>query len=451
MRFRTAFLTSLALVVIAAKASVSVTAGEPTPAERGRQVVMHQSLNPAIWSTTAYDNLWKQWGVPEKPANYAEAVNQRYGLFTAPFDNQGLPMGLMQGKRLFGKGIVNNCLLCHGGAVAGQTIVGLGNASLDLQGLFEDLTKADGVPLQFPFRFSYGRGSIDPLNPLIYLMEFRDSELNLQKQTVLGYSPNVSSDPPAWWLIKKKKTRDWTGGIDARSTRVDMSNLLTPLNSGEYIRKQENTFGDIEAFVRAIEAPRYPFAIDAKKAERGRTLFVGTCSRCHGAYGPGGTYPNKIVPFDEIGTDPVLGRALRPELVERFNKSWLSRELAPDGQPYRFVEPKGYQAPPLDGIWATAPYFHNSSAPTVYHVLNSKARPKFFTRTYGTSREDYDEAKLGLKISVLTTPPSAQLSGFELRKIHDSSQPGRANTGHTYGDDFTEQERCEVIEYLKTL
>jgi Cytochrome c len=451
MRFPTLILCSVSLAASAASGLGAVWAGDLTPAQRGREVVMHQSLNPAVWSTSAYDNLWKQWGVAEKPANYADAVNQRYGLITAPYENNGLPMGLMQAKRLLGKGIVNNCLLCHGGAVAGQTIVGLANASLDLQGLFDDLTKADGYTLQFPYRFSYGRGAIDPLSPLTYLMEFRDHELNLQKQETLGYSQNISSDPPAWWLIKKKKTRDWTGGIDARSTRVDMANLLTPLNSGEFIRKQETTFIDIEAFVRGIEAPRYPFAIDAKKAERGRTLFAGTCSRCHGSYGPGGSYPNKIVPFDEIGTDRVLGEALRPDLIERFNKNWLARELGPDGQPYRFLESKGYQAPPLDGIWATAPYFHNSSVPTVYHVLNSKARPMLYTRTFGTSREDYDEAKLGLKISVLTSPPSAQISGYELRKIYNSTQPGRTNTGHTYGDDFTEDERFAVIEYLKTL
>ena len=25
-----------------------------------------------------------------------------------------------------------------------------------------------------------------------------------------------------------------------------------------------------------------------------------------------------------------------------------------------------------DGVWATAPYFHNASVPTIYHVLNSR-------------------------------------------------------------------------------
>jgi hypothetical protein len=441
----------LALIVVVAPAPLAAFASEKTPAERGRQIIFHQSLNPAIWSTAAYDNLWKTWGVAEKPANYLEAVKARYGLSTAPFDNHGLPMGLQQGKRLIGKGIVNNCLLCHGGTVAGQTIVGLGNSALDLQGLFEDLTKADDFVLQFPFKFSYVRGTIDPLNPLIYLMEFRDPELNVRPQMKLGYGGNVSSDPPAWWLIKRKKTRDWTGGIDARSTRVDMANLLTPLNSADYVRKQEDAFVGIEAFVRSIEAPRYPFAVDVAKAERGRALFTATCVRCHGSYGPNGTYPNKIVTFDEIGTDRVLGEALRPDLAEHFNKSWLARELGPEGKPYQFIDAKGYQAPPLNGIWATAPYFHNSSAPTVYHVLNSKARPKYYTRSYGTAPEDYDQAKLGLKISVLEKAPGASLSGFELRKIYDSTRPGLANTGHTYGDELTDEERFEVIEYLKTL
>jgi mono/diheme cytochrome c family protein len=451
MRLPTAFLFSLTLFVPVVVAPARALAGDRTAAERGRQLVLHESLNPAIWSLAAYDNLWKQWGVAKKPADYAEAIRQRYGLSKAPFDNHGLPLGLMQGKRLIGKGIVNNCLLCHGGTVAGQTIIGLGNSALDLQGLFEDLSKADNFVLPFPFRFSYVRGTIDPLNPLIYLFEFRDSELNLQKPVQLGYSNNVSSDPPAWWLIKKKKTRDWTGGIDARSTRVDMGNLLTPLNSGEYIRKQEHNFVEIEAFVRGIEAPHYPFALDAKKAERGRAIFTATCSRCHGSYGPGGTYPNKIVAVDEIGTDRTLGAGLRSDLGDYFNKSWIARELGPDGKPYRFLEAKGYQAPPLDGVWATAPYFHNSSAPTVYHVLNSRARPKIYTRTYGTAREDYDEVKLGLKINVLPSNPGTKLSGFEQRKIYDTTLPGRANTGHTYGDELTEAERFEVIEYLKTL
>ena len=134
-----------------------------------------------------------------------------------------------------------------------------------------------------------------------------------------------------------------------------------------------------------------------------------------------------------------------------MNQSWFGQERGPDGKPLQFAEPYGYQAPPLDGVWATAPYFHNGSVPTVYHVLNSTARPRIYTRSYRTGKEDYDPVKLGWKITVLDTPTDPKLSGFEVRKIYDTTQPGRGNGGHTFGDDLTEEQRMAVIEYLKTL
>ena len=35
--------------------------------------------------------------------------------------------------------------------------------------------------------------------------------------------------------------------------------------------------------------------------------------------------------------------------------------------------------------------------------------------------------------------------------MYDTTQPGRGNGGHTYGDELTDDERTAVIEYLKTL
>lgn len=430
----------------------TLQAGEKSPADRGKDAIIKNSMNPPVWFTKAYDDVWKQWGVAEKPKNYEEAFNERYGLLKAPFDNNGLPMGLMHSRGLLGKGIVNNCLLCHAGSIAGQTIIGVPNASLDLQGLFEELTQANGLVFKPPTPFANVRGTVDPVNPLTFLMGFRDVELNVKPQSVLSsFTPNVSSDPPAWWLLKKKKTRDWTGSIDARSTRVDMVNLLTPLNSGDYVRKHEGTFADISAFLATIEAPKYPFAIDQKLAQQGKTVFVDHCARCHGTYGPGGSYPNKIVPHDQLGTDKTLFEALRPELTEYFNKSWFAREIGPEGQPFKILDSEGYQAPPLDGVWATAPYFHNSSAPTIYHVINSKARPKIFTRSYKTGPEEYDTAKLGWKVTELSAPADPKLPGVQKRRIYDSNLPGQSNAGHTFGDKLTEEQRTTLLEYLKTL
>jgi mono/diheme cytochrome c family protein len=50
-----------------------------------------------------------------------------------------------------------------------------------------------------------------------------------------------------------------------------------------------------------------------------------------------------------------------------------------------------------------------------------------------------------------TKPADAALSGNERRKIYDTTQPGRGNGGHTYGDKLTDEQRSDLIEYLKTL
>jgi len=441
-----------ALAAFTAAQAADPTAPAGPAAERGRDAVRGRpALNPPVCSVDGYENLWKRWGLAEKPADHARAVRERYGLHEAPYANGGLPMGMHEARGLFGqRGVGTDCLLCHAGTVAGQTIVGLGNSTMDLEGLFNDLLAA-GPRIQVSFRLSYVRGTIDPISPATFLASLRDAELNLQKQIALDYYQDLCSDPPAWWLLKKKQTRDWTGGAQASATRLDMLTLLSPFNSGTFVKKQERVFADIHAFVLSNLPPKYPFAIDAPRAERGEVVFAAHCARCHGTYGAQWTYPNKIIPLDKIGTDPLLAQSFSERNVSHFNDSWFARESGPDGQPFLILDTRGYQAPPLDGVWATAPYFHNGSAPTVYHVLNSRARPKVFTRSYRTGAEDYDPVRLGWKVSVLDESPGAGVSEFERRKVYDTTQPGRTNTGHIFGDELTEAERLAVIEYLKTL
>jgi hypothetical protein len=445
---RRLWVAAASLFLIAWLGGALPAADEKTPAQRGWEALSQKHLNPGLWSSAAYGNVWKQWGLKEKPADYDRLVRERYGLQPAPFDNHGLPLGLQRAPTLFGQGMVNSCLLCHAGTVAGQTIIGLGNSALDLQSLFEDLTRVDGLDFRLPHRFSYVRGTIDPISPVIFLLSMRDGDLNLRQPEPRQYPADLCSDPPAWWLIKRKKTRDWTGNIDARSTRVDMVNLLSPFNSPETIKQKEATFADISAFLLTVPAPKYPFPIDEARAVRGKEVYLQTCKKCHGLKED---YPNKIIPLEQIGTDPLLCASQTPELGERLNRTWLAREMGPEGKPLQITESTGYQAPPLDGIWATAPYFHNASVPTIYHVLNSRARPRFFTRTYRSGKEDYDTDRLGHKVTVLDGPADPKLPDFERRKVYDTTRPGQANTGHTYGDKLTEEERQALIEFLKTL
>ena len=157
------------------------------------------------------------------------------------------------------------------------------------------------------------------------------------------------------------------------------------------------------------------------------------------------------MPLKTIGTDPTLAVAVGGKNMDYFNQSWFAQEQKAGGGWQVIHDTAGYQVPPLDGVWATAPYLHNGSVPTLYHVLNSKTRPKVFTRSYRTDREDYDAVKVGWKVRVLDAPPPADLPAHERSKIFDSAQPGLSNAGHAFGDDLTEEQRRAVIEYLKTL
>jgi hypothetical protein len=105
----------------------------------------------------------------------------------------------------------------------------------------------------------------------------------------------------------------------------------------------------------------------------------------------------------------------------------------------------GYKARPLNGIWATAPYLHNGSVPTLDDLLRAPdARPKSF---FLGSRE-FDPIKVGYK-----TERSGENS-FQFKTRDDASMPipGNDNAGHDYGNaEFTDEDRKALIEYLKSL
>jgi mono/diheme cytochrome c family protein len=429
-------------------------AAEPDPVERGRKALLGRAFNPAVWSPDAYANAWRAWGkdVKEAPRAYSQAFMDRYGLHPAPYANGKYPMGLREAKGLLRDGITTDCLICHGGSIAGKSYVGLGNACLDIQALFEELAVVGGRGFKTPFTFANVRGTSEAASMAVFLLSLRTPDLRVRSSRLdLGLKDDMCEDVPAWWLLKKKKTMYYTGSSHARSVRSLMQFMLASLNTPTTIKKAEPTFKDIQAYLLSLEPPRYPFAIDRTLARKGKRIFADTCARCHGTYGKKWTYPNKVIPIDVIGTDRKRLEGLSLKYGEYYNKSWFGLEESAQADGHFVTAPKGYQAPPLDGLWATAPYLHNGSVPTVYHVLNSKARPKIYTRSFRTSKKDYDPVKLGWKIRVLDRGADPRLPAFERRKVYDTTLPGRGNGGHTFGDKLTEAQRMAVIEYLKTL
>ncbi|MCI0379771.1 MAG: c-type cytochrome [Gemmataceae bacterium] len=422
-----------------------------TPAERGKQALLTRAYNAATWTFAGYENAWKHWqpAPAKQPADYDKAFRDYYGLHAASYESGRYPMGLREAQGLlFGKGLTSDCMLCHGGSIFGKSYVGLGNASLDIHALFLDLNRASTKVGKLPFTFSRVRGTSEAGGFATFLLSYREPDLSLRLAPLdLDLRDDLCEDVPAWWLLKKKKTMYHTGTVDARSVRSIMQFMLVPTNSAATFAKEEATFADIRQYIVSLEAPKYPLPIDRGLADKGRTIFNKTCSQCHGTYGDNWTYPNKHVPIDDVGTDRNRFIGLSRRLAEHYNKSWFSQG---EGG-YKSMEPVGYQAPPLDGVWATAPYFHNGAVPTIHDVLNSKSRPKIYTRSFTTGETDYDAVKVGWKVHILDKRPDAAVSDYERRKIYDTTQPGRGNQGHTFGDDLSDEQRRAVVEYLKTL
>jgi mono/diheme cytochrome c family protein len=424
-------------------------AADPAAVERGRKALLETAYIPAFWPAAAADDAWRAWGLKQKPADYADRLRERYGLHPAPYPNGGLPMGLRAAPfALFAKGVGIDCLLCHGGSINGQSYVGLGNSTLDVHTLFEEMSAASGNPTKLKFAHSQVRGTSEAGAFAVFLLGLRNDDLTLRDgpSRDLDLHDDSVEDVPAWWLLKKKRTMYHVGATDARSVRSIMQFMMHPLVPPRDFERAEPAFRDIQQYILSLEPPKYPWPIDRPLAAKGEAVFNGTCAKCHGTYGERPTYPNRVIALDEIDTDRKRHENINERFGEAYNASWFGKE--PGVPPIRPTA--GYQAPPLDGVWATAPYFHNGSVPTLDGVLNSAARPRVFTRSYRTGEADYDKDRVGWKVTEVS-PPAPTAPGVERRKVYDTTQPGRGNGGHTYGDALTPADRRAVVEYLKTL
>lgn len=254
-----------------------------------------------------------------------------------------------------------------------------------------------------------------------------------------------------------------------------------------------------------LQSPKWPAdilpPIDQTLAAKGAELYKDRCQGCHrppisseAFY----DFNNKNwwtknqngeqvmvlenIPIEHIGTDPAQAADMGArtvatpanlgidktgfafalgELVEKTVNYIYDKHQPPlndaerkrlDGyMPNELRGELAYKVRPLNGVWATPPYLHNASVPTVYALLSPiEERP---TRFYLGNRE-YDPVNLGYKTDYLK-------NGFEF----DTSIRGNNNTGHQFRKEYDPNkpvkgiigkylepdERKALIEYLKTL
>lgn len=237
---------------------------------------------------------------------------------------------------------------------------------------------------------------------------------------------------------------------------------------------------NIEEALQELKPPAWPQEIlgeiDASRYASGKALFAENCSGCHGVQVIKGTneWHVPVIPLDRIATDSnhainFAGRrydasklgidtplsaaeGLHAVAVPIKRQAYLNAGIPENEWPIydgfgrsNDVNPSpcGYKARPLMGVWATAPFLHNGSVPTIYDML-SPARPE----TFRVGENDIDTVKVGL--SAGTSPEAITI---------DTALPGNSNSGHWFTDDETqsgrigpqlsEDERYALIEYLK--
>ena len=359
-----------------------------------------------------------------------------------------------------------NCLTCHSDYINGEFIPGLGNNSFDyrydVQGSttfiktlisnkygeaspeyrafipFHNASKALSGQLQTKAR---GVNPADKLTAV--LVAHRDPEtLEWTEEAQLEIpEENIPTDVPPWWLLKKKHAMFYTGiGRGDFSKFLMASSILTLTDTSE-ARQIDEHFPDVLAWINSLNPPEYPEEINESLALKGERLFELNCSKCHGSYGDDESYPNLLVAPERIQTDPYLSMAYTDTLYSTF-VDWYERSwFAQGSNPGKVVIEPGYVAPPLDGIWASAPYFHNGSVPSIEAVLNSEIRPELWSRTYDST--DYNFNALGWNYE--------SCDSSSRYNCYDTSIPGYGNMGHYFGDDLEQDERMAIIEYLKTL
>jgi hypothetical protein len=255
----------------------------------------------------------------------------------------------------------------------------------------------------------------------------------------------------------------------------------------------------LEGWITDLKPPRWDEVafgpIDAAKAGAGEALFGQYCTGCHNAvpYNLTDAKENfrgerfiKITPVDykALGVDPLYVESVAQRLV-RTNQATASiangavvRPAAPyflatvgaivtramreagmsdaeqiaahgfrfrpvegqpgrPGQPYQPRSLTALKAGPLAAVWATGPYLHNGSVPTVYELLSPVEERR---KVFWTGARELDRERLGF---VSEDAPG--------RFRFDTSLLGNRNTGHLFpAQGLTHDERMAILEFLKT-
>ena len=300
----------------------------------------------------------------------------------------------------------------------------------------------------------WGPGRVDTFNP------GKAGYFNFPFAKLPEHEVQAPVDFPAVWNQRQKTGMHlhWdgnNGNVVERNKNAAFATGATPPTI------DLESIGRMEAYLRDVKQPKYPYAIDQAKAAQGGKIYAEYCAGCHGVDGvnfapkeglpqteclkPGesediyGPYVGKITRIEDIATDRRRLDSFSYVLAVNMGTPYA-------GTPYRFCHYRktfGYANMPLDGLWLRAPYLHNGSVPTLRDLLEvADKRPKEFYR----GNDVFDQSKVGFVADV------ADEKGRKYFRF-DTTIPGNGNRGHegkSYGTELSADEKDALVEFLKT-
>lgn len=273
----------------------------------------------------------------------------------------------------------------------------------------------------------WGPGRVDTFNPY-KAIQFHFPMDKLREDELIG-----TADFPSVWNQKPREGLQlhWDGNnksVDERNKSAALGAGVTPTTI-DLLRIQR-----VADWLWELPPPAYPYEINENLASVGERVYQNNCANCHAF---GSSHVGKVVPIEEIGTDPHRLNSYTYELLSNQNTLFA-------GYPWRFKnfrKTNGYANIPLDGIWLRAPYLHNGSVATLRNLLEvPEKRLKEFYRGYDV----FDKKNVGFASDV------AEENGRKYFKF-DTTLPGNSNSGHLYSTDLSPDEKDALVEYMKKL
>lgn len=281
----------------------------------------------------------------------------------------------------------------------------------------------------------------------IYLDELAAKGKELPHNYKSQLSPTVGlSDYIGVFNQGKRKWAQWDGSLPNPMIR----NLISLIGqTGGAANINDKFLLKIGKFLNKLPPPSYIFAIDKRKAKEGKKIFNRTCKNCHDNES---SFSPEFLGVDKQRANMLHGNSHKPYVTATHNAIKKACNLfknlgCSSFKSYVALRDKPvYFAPPLNGVWTAAPYLHNGSVPTLYHLLVPNERPETFYR----GNIGYDSKKVGF---IWAKPEN------KFAKIYNTKLIGSGNSGHGDKDkffggiDFSKDRKklFNLLEYLKTL